>query len=113
MLGREGVEASGRVVDEAIRRAMEALRIDEGEELDAKDAYQKALKLRELVEHSGEQLGRNELEEIAQREQQIAIESEAPFAFTTPIIRLRFYFEFIVLPVVGLFAIAALLIRAL
>jgi hypothetical protein len=67
----------------------------------------------EEEEHLREQSRRYRLAELDQYEQQIAADSDAPFAFTGSIITLRFVFEFIVPPLVGVFAIVALLMRAL
>ena len=55
---------------------------------------------------------RSELKELDQYEQRIAAEFEAPFALTGPILTLRFFFEFIVPPAVGVFTIVALVVRA-
>jgi hypothetical protein len=56
---------------------------------------------------------RYELDNIKRQEQVIAALSKAPFGLAEPIIILRFVFEFLVPPVVGVFAIVALLMRAL
>jgi septal ring factor EnvC (AmiA/AmiB activator) len=56
---------------------------------------------------------REKLAVLDEYERELAEMSAVPFGFAGPIINLRFAFEFILPPIVGAFAIAVLLIKAL
>jgi len=60
-----------------------------------------------------EKASRERLTSLDEAERDLAAASSVPFGFAGPIITLRFAFEFILPPIVGAFAIAVLLIRAL
>jgi hypothetical protein len=104
-------------VDEAKRRsaAYEAERRRKAAELEERRyrseiAQAQARRGRALEEHALEL--HSDLDKLEQYEQEIAAQTEVPFALTGPVIIIRFLFEFIVPPAVGIFAIVALLITA-